>query len=62
VVLRSACDEKVRSSGHDVEELPKTNIDPLPYGDPLERILRAVKSFPAPVIAMVQRIGLGRGL
>jgi methylmalonyl-CoA decarboxylase len=33
--------------------LPKANIDPLPYGDPLERILRGVKSFPAPVIAMV---------
>ena len=53
VVLRSACDEKVWSSGHDVDELPKANIDPLPYSDPLERILRAVKSFPAPVIAMV---------
>ncbi len=53
VVLRSACDEKVWSSGHDVDELPKANIDPLPYSDPLEQILRAVKSFPAPVIAMV---------
>ena len=53
VVLRSARDEKVWSSGHDVDELPKANIDPLPYSDPLERILRAVKSFPAPVIAMV---------
>jgi methylmalonyl-CoA decarboxylase len=53
LVLRSARDEKVWSSGHDVDELPKANIDPLPYSDPLERILRAVKSFPAPVIAMV---------
>jgi methylmalonyl-CoA decarboxylase len=53
VVLRSASNEKVWSSGHDVDELPKANIDPLPYGDPLERVLRAVKSFPAPVIAMV---------
>jgi len=53
VVLRSARDEKVWSSGHDVDELPKANIDPLPYSDPLEQILRAVKSFPAPVIAMV---------
>jgi methylmalonyl-CoA decarboxylase len=53
VVLRSACNEKVWSSGHDVDELPKANLDPLPYNDPLEQLLRCVKSFPAPVIAMV---------
>jgi len=53
VVLRSAANEKVWSAGHDVDELPKADIDPLPYGDPLERLLRAVKAFPAPVIAMV---------
>jgi len=27
--------------------------DPLPYSDPFERALRAVKNYPAPVIAMV---------
>ncbi|MDE1940426.1 MAG: methylmalonyl-CoA decarboxylase [Alphaproteobacteria bacterium] len=53
VVLRSATNEKVWSTGHDVTELPKANIDPLPYGDPLEQLMRAVKGFPAPVIAMV---------
>jgi methylmalonyl-CoA decarboxylase len=53
VVLRSAVKEKVWSAGHDVSELPKTGIDPLPYSDPLEQLLRAVKTFPAPVIAMV---------
>jgi len=53
VVLRSATNEKVWSAGHDIEELPKAGIDPLPYGDPLERLLRAVKTFPAPVIAMI---------
>ncbi|MDE2493549.1 MAG: methylmalonyl-CoA decarboxylase [Alphaproteobacteria bacterium] len=53
VVLRSAANEKVWSSGHDVHELPKANVDPLPYGDPLEQLMRAVKTFPAPVIAMV---------
>ncbi len=53
VVLRSAYNEKVWSSGHDVDELPKANLDPLPYNDPLEQLLRCVKSFPAPVIAMV---------
>lgn len=53
VVLRSATTEKVWSAGHDIDELPKAGIDPLPYGDPLEQLLRGVKAFPAPVIAMV---------
>jgi methylmalonyl-CoA decarboxylase len=53
VVLRSACAGPVWSAGHDIAELPKANLDPLPYSDPLEQLLRAVKAFPAPVIAMV---------
>lgn len=53
VVLRSAAGGKVWSAGHDVAELPKADIDPLPYSDPLMQLLRAVKAFPAPVIAMV---------
>ncbi len=53
VVLRAEGAEKVWSAGHDVDELPKAGIDPLPYGDPLERLLRGVKTFPAPVIAMI---------
>jgi methylmalonyl-CoA decarboxylase len=53
VILCSAGREKVWSAGRDVDELPKAGIDPLPYADPLERLLRAVKAFPAPVIAMV---------
>ena len=53
VVLRSASNEKVWSAGHDVDELPKADIDPLPYSDPLQQLLRAVKAFPAPVIGMV---------
>ena len=36
-----------------MDELPKADIDPLPYDDPLEQILRAVKRFPAPIVAMV---------
>jgi methylmalonyl-CoA decarboxylase len=54
VVLRSAEPQKVWSAGHDVDELPEANRDPLPYDDPLERLLRAVVAFPAPVITMVQ--------
>jgi methylmalonyl-CoA decarboxylase len=53
VILRSARDDKVWSAGHDIDELPRVGIDPLPYGDPLERLLRGVKVFPAPVIAMI---------
>ncbi len=53
VVLRSASAGKVWSAGHDVAELPVADVDPLPYNDPLEQLLRAVKGFPAPVIAMV---------
>src|SRR5271165_3172500 len=53
VVLRSAVSEKIWSAGHDVRELPKADADPLPYNDPLEQLLRAVKTFPAPGIAMV---------
>ena len=52
VVIRAACDAQVWSSGHDISELPQGQ-DPLPYSDPFERALRAVKTFPAPVIAMV---------
>ena len=53
VILRAAQDSKVWSSGHSIDELPKADIDPLPYSDPLEQLLRGVKAFPAPVIAMV---------
>ncbi|MDI9849098.1 methylmalonyl-CoA decarboxylase [Rhodoblastus sp. 17X3] len=53
VILRAAQNEKVWSAGHSVDELPKADIDPLPYDDPLEQLLRAVKRFPAPVVAMV---------
>lgn len=53
VVLRSACKGNVWSAGHDVTELPKADVDPLPYTDPFEQLLRAVKKFPAPVIAMI---------
>ncbi len=52
-ILRSAVNENVWSAGHSVDELPKSDVDPLPYDDPLEQLLRAVKGFPAPVIAMV---------
>ena len=53
VVIRSASHKEVWSAGHDVRELPVAGLDPMPYNEPLEELLRAVKRFPAPVIAMV---------
>src|SRR5512144_440159 len=56
VILRAALGAKVFSAGHDISELPsggKDGKDPLHYSDPLERLLRAIKAFPAPIIAMV---------
>lgn len=52
VILRAAADAKVWSAGHDISELPQGQ-DPLLYSDSLERLLRAVKCFPAPVVAMI---------
>lgn len=53
VILRAKPGAKVWSSGHDIAELPGRSEDPLSYDDSLERMLRAVKQFRAPVIAMV---------
>jgi methylmalonyl-CoA decarboxylase len=53
VVVRALPDVKVWSAGHDIEELPVPGKDPLGYADPLEQTLRAVRTFPGPVIAMV---------
>ncbi len=52
-ILTTADPNPVWSSGHDVKELPVADQDPLPWDDPLERLLRAVRSFPAPVMAQV---------
>ncbi len=53
VVLRAAAGLQVWSAGHDIDELPQGRRDPLAYNNPLEQLLRALRSFPAPVIAMV---------
>jgi methylmalonyl-CoA decarboxylase len=53
VVIRAAAGMSVWSAGHDIDELPRGRRDPLGYDDPLEGLLRAVRTFPAPVIAMV---------
>ncbi len=53
VVLRAAEGLRVWSAGHDIGELPRGRRDPLAYNDPLEQLLRAIRTFPAPVVAMV---------
>ena len=53
VVLRAAPGMRVWSSGRDISELPRGRRDPLAYNDPLEEMLRAIRIFPAPIVAMV---------
>ncbi len=52
VVLTATLAGGVWSAGHDISELPQAE-DPLMYSDPLERLLRNIRRFPAPVIAMI---------
>ncbi len=53
VVLRTAEMRDVWSAGHDIDELPVCGVDPLPFADPLEELLRSVRGYPGAVIAMV---------
>lgn len=53
VVLRANPGTAVWSAGHDFRELPTKGSDPLAYRDPLERMIRAVEHFAAPVIGMI---------
>lgn len=54
VIIRAPKGAKVWSAGFDVNELPDHGRDPLTYNDPLEKALRAIQRFPAPVIAMIE--------
>ena len=53
VVLRAATGMDVWSAGQAIDELPRGGRDPLGYNEPLGQLVRAVRTFPAPVIAMV---------
>jgi methylmalonyl-CoA decarboxylase len=53
-ILRAPRGAKVWSAGHDVTELPRPGREPLAYNDPLERGIRAVREFQAPVIALLE--------
>ncbi|WP_127079527.1 methylmalonyl-CoA decarboxylase [Rhodomicrobium lacus] len=54
VIVRGQKGIKVWSAGHDIKELRRGHQDPLGYADPLEQALRAIRSYPGAVIAMVQ--------
>ncbi len=54
VIVRAAPGAKVWSAGFNIEELSDGGRDPLAYNDPLEKVLRAVQRFPAPIIAMIE--------
>ena len=53
VVLRAATGMDVSSAGQAIDELPRGGRDPVGYNEPLGQLLRAIRTFPAPVIAMV---------
>jgi methylmalonyl-CoA decarboxylase len=54
VVIRVPTGSKVWSAGHDINELPTSGRDPLAYSDPLEQLVRTIRQFPSPVIAMLE--------
>ena len=53
-VLRAYPGAKVWSGGHDMRAIPLDGQDPLHWNVPLEKLLHRVRSFPAPVIAMIE--------
>lgn len=53
IIIRTHQKEAVWSAGHDIQELGKYHRDPLDPDTLFERTLRAIRAFPAPVIAMV---------
>ncbi len=53
-ILRAMPGVKVWSAGHDVSELPEGGRDPLGWDDPLRELVRAIETFPAPVIALIE--------
>ncbi len=54
VILRAEPGVKIWSSGHDIQELPKSHRDPLGWSDPLRVVIRAIEEFPAPIIALIE--------
>lgn len=54
LILRAADGVRTWSAGHDIDDLPRDNSDPLQWTNPAEAVLRAVREVPFPVIAAVE--------
>jgi methylmalonyl-CoA decarboxylase len=54
VILRANKGAKVWSAGFNIDELPRDGRDPLAYDNPLQKLIRTIMDFPAPVIAMAE--------
>jgi methylmalonyl-CoA decarboxylase len=54
VVLRAPRGAKVWSSGVFVDELPAEGPDPYGGGEDLHRVVRTIREFPAPVVALIE--------
>ncbi len=54
VILTARKGSPIWSAGHDIAELASPGHDPLAYDNPLEKAIRAIQLFPAPVIAQVE--------
>lgn len=53
-ILRAYPGAKVWSAGHNMKEIPLDGEDPLTWNVPFERLLHRVRSFPVPVIGMIE--------
>ncbi len=54
VIIRANKGAKVWSAGFNIDELPRDGSDPLAYDNPLQKVIRSIMDFPAPVIAMAE--------
>lgn len=54
VILRANKGARVWSAGFNIDELPRDGRDPLAFDNPLQKLIRTIMDFPAPVIAMAE--------
>jgi len=54
LILRAEAGVSTWSAGHDIDDLPTDGGDPLAWTSPVERLVRAVRAAPFPVIAAVE--------
>lgn len=54
LVLRAYPKAKVWSAGHNMKEIPLDGQDPITWNVAFEQLLHRVRSFPAPVIGMIE--------